>query len=137
MIFIGDCSSWKGQLGGKDVELKSVYQPRETKSPHRVEHEDIYAKTVTVAAKLAAHRNDTHLRLTGCPVSVAEQVLALAFLSGAKNPYFDKTEILKFNKAYLAWRAANASRRLRGKPYQVAGPTERGDGAPTLTPAPS
>ena len=70
-------------------------------------------------------------------MSVAEQVLALAFLSGAKNPYFDKTEILKFNKAYLAWRAANAGRRLRGTPYQVAGPTERGDGAPTLGPASS
>ncbi|MDP1829273.1 MAG: DUF362 domain-containing protein [Archangium sp.] len=133
VIFIGDCATWKGQLGGKDVQLESVYQRRETKDPHEAKHDDIYAKMVAVGAKLAAHRNDTHLRLTGCPVSVAEQVLALAFLSGAKNPYFDKTEILKFNKAYLAWRAANAGRRLRGKPYQVAGPTERGDGAPVVS----
>ena len=135
VIFIGDCATWKGQLGGKDVKLESVYQRRETKDPHEAKHDDIFAKMVSVAAKLAAHRNDTHLRLTGCPVSVAEQVLALAFLSGAKNPYFDKTEIVKFNKAYLAWRAANAGRRLRGKPYQVAGPTERGDGAPVISEA--
>lgn len=133
VVFIGDCATWKGQLGGKPVQLDSVYQPRETKSPYHAEHEDIYAKMLAVTAKMAAHRNDTHVRLTGCPVSVAEQVLALAFISGAKNPYFEKTEVLKFNKAYLAWRAANASRRLRGKPYQVAGPTERGDGAPTLS----
>lgn len=137
VVFIGDCATWKGQLGGKDVKLDSVYQRRETKDPHEAKHDDIYAKMVSVGAKMATHRNDTHFRLTGCPVSVAEQVLALAFLSGAKNPYFDKTEIVKFNKAYLAWRAANASRRLRGKPYQVAGPTERGDGAPTLSPASS
>ena len=137
VVFIGDCSTWKGTLDGKDVKLESVYQRRETKDPHGAKHDDIYAKMVSVGAKMAAHRNDTHFRLTGCPVSVAEQVLALAFLSGAKNPYFDKTEILKFNKAYVAWRAANASRRLRGKPYQVAGPTERGDGAPTLSPASS
>lgn len=136
VIFIGDCATWKGQLGGKDVQLESVYQRRETKDPHEAKHDDIYAKMVAVGAKLAAHRNDTHLRLTGCPVSVAEQVLALAFLSGAKNPYFDKTEILKFNKAYLAWRAANAGRRLRGKPYQVAGPTQRGDGAPVVSALP-
>jgi hypothetical protein len=133
VVFIGDCATWKGQLGGKPVQIENVYQPRETKSPYHAEHEDIYAKMLAVTSKMAAHRNDTHVRLTGCPVSVAEQVLALAFISGAKNPYFEKTEILKFNKAYLAWRAANASRRIRGKPYQVAGPTERGDGAPTLS----
>ena len=38
-------------------------------------------------------------------------------------------------EAYLAWRAANAGRRLRGKPYQVARPTERGDGAPVISEA--
>jgi hypothetical protein len=134
VVFIGDCVTWKGQLGGKDVKLESVYQHRETKDPHEAKHDDIFAKMVSVGSKLAKHRHDTHVRLTGCPVSVAEQVLALAFLSGAKNPYFDKQEIVKFNKAYLQWRAANAGRRLRGKPYQVAGPTERGDGAPTISP---
>jgi hypothetical protein len=135
VIFIGDCAAWRGELSGEQVALESVYQPRETKDPHVAEHEDLYAKMVAVTAKMARHRNDTHLRLTGCPVSVAEQVLVLAFLSGSKNPYFEKTEIVRFNKAYLAWKAANASRRLRGKPYQARGPVQRGDGAPVIEPA--
>ena len=46
----------------------------------------------------------THLRLLGCPVSVAEQVLLLVTLAGLKNPYLSPKEILNFNHGYLGWR---------------------------------
>ncbi|MGZ5970617.1 MAG: DUF362 domain-containing protein, partial [Polyangiales bacterium] len=70
----------------------------------------------------------------GCPVSVAEQVLTLVTLGGLKNPYFDGENIVGFNKAYLSWKAKAAANRLRGIPYQKAGPTQRGDGAPKIDP---
>ena len=132
VIFIGDCAQWKGTIAGESVNIESVYQPRETKDPHQAKHDDLYAKMVSVTARLASHRNKQVMRMNGCPVSVAEQVLALVAISGAKNPYFEKSEILKFNKAYIAWRAVMAGKRLRGQKYQVAGPTTRGDGRPEL-----
>lgn len=132
VVFIGDCAQWRGIIAGESVNIESVYQPRETKDPHHAKHDDLYAKMVSVTARLAASRKKQVMRMPGCPVSVAEQVLALVSLSGAKNPYFEKSEILKFNKAYLAWRATVAGKRLRGKKYQVAGPTRRGDGRPVL-----
>ncbi len=132
VIFIGDCASWKGSIAGEPVSIESVYQPRETKDPHHAKHDDLYAKMVTVTARLAASRNKQVMRMNGCPVSVAEQVLTLVAMSGAKNPYFEKSEILKFNKAYIAWRATMAGKRLRGQKYQVPGPTKRGDGQPEL-----
>jgi len=130
VVFIGDCAEWKGTIAGESVQIDNVYQARETKNPHEAKHDDIYAKMVTTTAKLAASRGKAVMRMNGCPVSVAEQVLALVSLSGAKNPYFEKSEILKFNKAYLAWRATMAARRLKGQKYQVPGPTRRGDGRP-------
>ncbi len=132
VIFIGDCAEWKGQLGDKLVQISSKYKGRETKDPHHAKHDDIYAKLVSVSAKFLANRNEPSIRLEGCPVSVAEQMLAIVTVAGLKNPIFDPDNILGFNKAYLGWRAAAAAKRLRGIPYQKPGISERGDGAPTI-----
>jgi hypothetical protein len=133
VVFIGDCAQWEGSLGGELVQIRSDYKDRSTKDPHHAKHDDIYAKMLVTTTRLTLARNKTHLRLHGCPVSVAEQVLALVGLTpGAKNPYFDGQQIVVFNKAYLSWRAATAAKRLRGVPYQKPGHCHRGDGAPEL-----
>ena len=88
----------------------------------------------SVTAKLARHRNDAHIRLEGCPVSVAEQVLALVSLGNLNNPYLAPEQILRFNKGYLAWRAGQAAKRLGGTPYQIHGPCSRGEAAPEVDP---
>ncbi len=132
VVFIGDCASFEGSIGDELVQIRSVYKDRSTKDPHHAKHDDIYAKMVSVTTKLAAARKKKHVRLLGCPVSVAEQVLALVSLGGLNNPYFDGQNVVRFNKAYLEWRALTLSQRLRGVPYQRHGPTERGEGAPVL-----
>src|SRR6185436_17039412 len=95
-------------------------------------HDDIYAKMVSVTGKLAFSGKDEVIRLEGCPVSVAEQVLALVSLGKTKNPYFAPDQIVDFNKAYLAWRGTTMASRLAGKPYQVHGPCHRGEAAPEM-----
>ncbi|MEW6430456.1 MAG: DUF362 domain-containing protein [Myxococcota bacterium] len=132
VVFIGDCTRWRGTLHGESVSVESTYQPRDTKNPHEAKHDDIYAKMASVSAKVAMTRGKTHLKLHGCPVSVAEQVLALSSLTGIKNPILDKTEVVQFNKAYIAWRASMMKRKLTGKPYQRPGAAERGDGKPEV-----
>jgi uncharacterized protein (DUF362 family) len=132
VIFIGDCAEWKGKIGNELVQIKNIYKPRETLDPHHAKADDIYAKMASVTTKMALSRNKQVVRLEGCPVSVAEQVLALVSISDVKNPYFDARQVVEFNKAYLTWRAATLAKRLRGVPYQKAGPTERGDGAPNI-----
>ncbi len=132
VVFIGDCAEWRGQIGGELVQIQSKYKTRDLIDPHHVKHDDIYAKMASVTTKMAFSRSKQAVRLEGCPVSVAEQVLALVSLSDVKNPYFDSRQIVAFNKAYLAWRASMLGKRLRGQPYQKPGETERGDGAPAL-----
>ena len=134
VVFIGDCSSWSGRLGGQGelIQLKSSYKDRSTKDPHAATSEDIFAKMLKVTAKLRAAGDDEVLRFEGCPVSVAEQVLFLVQLSRLKNPYFDISQVFQFNKAYLQWRSNTAFRRAIGVPYQKKGPTYRGDAKPHL-----
>jgi hypothetical protein len=51
------------------------------------------------------------------------------------NPYFDRRQIVGFNKSYLAWRGASAWKRLLGQPYQIHGAADRGDARPRIADA--
>ncbi|EYF03487.1 DUF362 domain-containing protein [Chondromyces apiculatus] len=137
VVFIGDCTNWKGNLNGKLIRVESVYRDRSERDPYTAKHDDIFAKMVKVTGKLALSRNDDYLRLEGCPVSVAEQVLALVGLGGLKNPYLAPDQLVQFNKAYLTTRGVTAARRLKGQPYQVHGPCGRGGAAPEEVKAPA
>jgi hypothetical protein len=70
------------------------------------------------------------MRLTGCPVSVAEQVLLLVKQGSLKNPYFDPAEAIPFTSCYLSSRTRSMFDRILGKPYQQEGPVERGASRP-------
>jgi uncharacterized protein (DUF362 family) len=131
VIFIGDCARFEGTLGDQLVKVESLYRERTTKDPYEAKHEDILAKIFSVRATLREARGEPFVRLQGCPVSVAEQVLALVMLGGTKNPYLSPSEAMRFNKGYLMWKSATAAKRLRGIPYQKHGTfTERGESAP-------
>jgi uncharacterized protein (DUF362 family) len=132
VVFIGDCVTWKGELGGELVQIGSKYKDRSTKDPHHARHEDIYAKLASVRAKVKHAEGVQFVRFEGCPVSVAEQVLALVYLTGCKNPFLIPSESVRFNKAYLSWRAVTAAKRLLGQPYQRAGESARGEARPEV-----
>jgi uncharacterized protein (DUF362 family) len=137
VVFIGDCATWDGELHGQLVQIRSKYQDRSTKDPHHAKHEDIFAKMLKVMARMRSSKSEPHIRLDGCPVSVAEQVLALVSLGGLKNPYFDPQSNLAFNKAYLGWKSTTALQRLKGVPYQKPGPCSRGKAAPAVETSPA
>ena len=136
VVFIGDCVKWEGKLGDALVQIRSQYKDRSTKDPHHARHDDVYAKLASVRRKVKDAEGVEFVRFEGCPVSVAEQVLALVYLSKCKNPYLDASEAVRFNRAYLGWRAATAVKRLTGEPYQkTTGPgerEERGEAKPDL-----
>lgn len=132
VVFIGDCAAWHGKIGDKLIRVESLYKDRSRKDPYAAKHDDIYAKMATITAKMAMTRNDPTVRLEGCPVSVAEQVLALVSLAGTNNPYLAPEQIVQFNKNYLAWRGATVAKRLGGTPYQIHGPCSRGEAAPEV-----
>jgi uncharacterized protein (DUF362 family) len=127
VVFIGDCTSWNGDLAGKPVQIASTYVDRSKKNPLDAARPDIFGKMIGTETLLWKARNDQVIRMTGCPVSVAEHVLALVKLGGLKNPYFDPGEVFSFTSAYLSFRTRNAIARLFGKPYNVPGFEGRGE----------
>jgi uncharacterized protein (DUF362 family) len=129
VVFIGDCAHWKGELHGKPVEIANLYKDRSTHDPHEATSEDIFKKLVTARAKLTGDV----IRLEGCPVSVAEQVLALTTIGRVKSPYLDPQMMMTFTRGYLGWKARVTLNKLQRKRYQQNGAfAERGDAAPEL-----
>jgi uncharacterized protein (DUF362 family) len=129
VVFIGDCAEWKGELHGKPVEIKNVYKDRATMDPHSASSEDIFVKLGKAGAKV---RGDV-IRMEGCPVSVAEQVLALAAIGKTNNPFLDPSQATIFTRAYLGWKSRVILNRLQRKRYQKNGTfNERGQAAPDL-----
>jgi len=129
VIFIGDCAEWKGVIHDKPVEIKNVYKDRATLDPHTAKMQDIFAKLASAKSKMGGDV----IRLEGCPVSVAEQVLALVSVAGVKNPYTDRSNMLTFTRAYLGWKTRVALNKLQRKRYQQNGTFQgRGQAAPEL-----
>jgi uncharacterized protein (DUF362 family) len=134
VVFVGDCVKWEGTVGEKLVLIESTYKDRATKDPYNAEHSDIFLKLAKVQKDIKNSEGVEFIRFEGCPVSVAEQVLFLALLGGVKNPYTDAGSNLGFVKSYLAWRGATMAKRLRGVPYQIKGPSQRGAAKPEVVP---
>ena len=129
VVFIGDCAEWKGELHGKPVEIQNIYKARSTLDPHTAKSQDIFAKLAGAKSKLGGEV----IRLEGCPVSVAEQVLALVTIGKLKNPYYDRKNMLTFGRAYFGWKARITLNKLQNKSYQANGAfAERGEAAPDL-----
>lgn len=130
VIFIGDCADWKGTLHGKPVAIENLYKDRATMDPHEAKGADVFVKLAGARKKLGS--GDV-IRLEGCPVSVAEQVLALVQVAGLKNPYYDPENMVTFGRAYLGWKARVTLNKLQKKRYQQNGTfQQRGAAAPEL-----
>ena len=133
MVFIGDCSRYRGQIGDELVQVESIYVDRSEKRPEDAQYEDIFAKMLSVRKQMKALKKAKHIRIAGCPVSVAEQVLMLVQLGNLKNPYFDPREAPGFISSYLSWRTRTAIQRLLGIRYNRPGPAWRGEARPILS----
>jgi uncharacterized protein (DUF362 family) len=129
-VFIGDCATFQGKIGNELVSIENLYKNRSTLDPHTIEGEDMLVKMFKTNSILRAAKNKPFIRLKGCPVSVAEQLMVLVQLSGASDPTRDLAAL----GSYLKWKSVMAGKALIGHKYQVHGPAKRGEAAPDVGP---
>lgn len=129
VVFIGDCATYQGQIGAKTVDLPSLYQDRSTKSVYEATAQDIFTKMLKVRGEIVGAKSEQVMRIHGCPVSVAEQVLLLVRLLKLNDPFMGP-DSPRFLSCYLSSRLRTSIQRLLGNPYQVPGPVARGAARP-------
>ena len=130
VVFMGDCACWKGKLRGEPVDVPSIYVERGHKNPHHASMTDIFVKMIKVYWAMFKQRNTPYLRIPGCPVSVAEQVLALASYGRTSNPYFHPKTVVPFAIGWFGWRMKLIWRAITGRKYQMPElpePASKGD----------
>lgn len=133
VVFVGDCARFEGDIAGRPVRIESRYVDRSDRHPLDAREEDVLRKMLKVSKTLWKARRDDVMRLEGCPVSVAEQVLALVSLGKLKNPYFEPSQIMPFMSAYLSTRTRQTVRRwMEGRFDRPGAPALRGAARPDL-----
>ncbi|MBI4575854.1 MAG: DUF362 domain-containing protein [Planctomycetes bacterium] len=118
VIFMGDCARWKGRLDGREVDVQDLYVERHHKDPCHARVTDVFLKMGGVLWNLFRSRKDPHVRVRGCPVSVAEQTLYLAQVGGTRNPYLLPATAIPFALGWTGWRLRRLWRWVTLQPYQ-------------------
>ncbi|MAE69037.1 MAG: FeS-binding protein, partial [Gemmatimonadetes bacterium] len=126
VVFIGDCASFEGSIGSRRAHVIDIYRDRLSRHPVSARHDDVIMKMFRTMRETHRLRSNRHIRLKGCPVSVAEQLLVLAAAAGIPNPYLAPARAIPFANSYFSWRTHSVLRRLRGDPYNKRGLAERG-----------
>jgi uncharacterized protein (DUF362 family) len=132
-VFIGDCATFQGKIGNELVSIENLYKQRSTLDPHTIQGEDMLVKMLKTSSILRAAKKKSFIRLKGCPVSVAEQLMVLVQLSSATDPTRDWAAM----GSYLKWKSVMAGKALTGHKYQIHGAAKRGEAAPELGTVPS
>ena len=126
VVFIGDCATFKGKIGGEMVSIENLYRQRSTLDPYTIKGEDFFDKMWKTGAIVRKAKGKVALRLEGCPVSVAEQLMVLVHLSGANDPTKDWGAVGN----YVEWKSVMVGKALLGHKYQVPGAAARGEAKP-------
>jgi uncharacterized protein (DUF362 family) len=101
VLFIGDCVMFDGEIGGKPVTINSLYVPRDKRDPRHAKSSDLVAKILKFLALWIGHRGKQVIRVPGCPVSVAENVLFISGIGKTKMPYLDREIFVNFAYHYV------------------------------------
>jgi len=104
IVFVGDCTSYKGPINGETVNIESSYKTTQMVDETKTKSNDMLTKSLLPMAHLFKKRNSKHIHLKGCPVSVGDHVHYISNLGKIGNPNFDRRMVLSANIAYLQMR---------------------------------
>ena len=119
LVFIGDCADFQGEVGDDLIQIESQYRSRDHIRPEDAVEESIFAKMWKTRRRINKGAKHDFIRLPGCPVSVAEQVLLLVQMGHLRNPYLDPKVSPLFLSCYLSKKTRTTLKRILGQPYHL------------------
>jgi uncharacterized protein (DUF362 family) len=104
LIFMGDCTSWEGEIDGKRVRIESSYKRLSNDEANRPPSNDMIRKILGSFIHCLRNRSSRYIHAPGCPVSVAAHINYLSFLGNIPNVNFDMRSLIPVNVAYWQMR---------------------------------
>ncbi|UCF95291.1 MAG: DUF362 domain-containing protein [Desulfobacterales bacterium] len=104
VIFAGSCTSWEGEIAGKDVQIESSYKTASEVDETRTQSNDMLMKFLGAQWHALRNRSSRYIHVPGCPLSVAQHVNYLASMAKIGNPILDPRLLIPVNIAYYQMR---------------------------------
>jgi uncharacterized protein (DUF362 family) len=112
VVFVGDCTSWEGNIDGEHVSIKSDYKSPADVDEQKTKSNDMVLKTMKTLWHSFRNRNKKYVHAKGCTVSVGDHVHYLSALGKITNVNFDPRVATPVNLAYWNMRAHRAINHL-------------------------
>jgi uncharacterized protein (DUF362 family) len=104
VLFVGDCTSWEGEIDGKPVKIESSYKTPKEVDEKKTKSNDMLLKTVKTLFNCFLKRNRRYIHVKGCTVSVGDHVHYFSVFGKTGNPNFDPRMVIPLNIAYYKMR---------------------------------
>jgi uncharacterized protein (DUF362 family) len=104
VIFAGACTSWHGEIDGREVHIESSYRSNHEVDSRKTKSNDMLLKNFATMWNCFENRKSRYVHATGCTVSVPEFVHYLAYLGKVGNPNFDPRVVGPANVGYWEMR---------------------------------
>jgi hypothetical protein len=114
VVFAGDCTSWRGAINGKEVEVGGNYKTTAEVDAEKTKSNDMILKIFGSVLHCFQNRSSRHIHAKGCPVSVAAHVNYISSFGKIKNINFDPRNLVPVNIAYWQMRAMRFFNRFFG-----------------------
>jgi len=114
-VLVGDCAHVAGRVGRQAMVSESTWIDAAQRDSLAPTAPGMISRLLLVLRTLWRSRNATHVRLPGCQVSVAEQILLLARVCQLKSPLTDRRVLLPLMLAWIQSAALIGYKRLGGK----------------------
>jgi len=111
VIFVGNCTTWRGNINGESVNIKSSYKSPKHVDERKTKSNDMVLKTVKTLSSCMLQQGKSYIHAKGCPVSVGDHVHYLSMVGKIKNVNFDPRMVIPLNLAYLNMRMHRAMNR--------------------------
>ena len=102
VIFVGDCTSWKGSIDGREINIESTYKTPEQVDTRKTNSNDMLLRNLSALWNCFKNRSSRYLHAKGCNVPVSDIVHYVSSMGGIGNPNFDRRILISANIAY--WR---------------------------------
>jgi len=103
VIFAGDCTSWEGEIDGEHIKIESTYKTTSEVDEKKAKSNDLQLKIIS-ATLHALFNKKRYIHMTGCPISVAQNVNYLSSMAKIPNLNFDSRLVFGVNAGYYKMR---------------------------------
>jgi uncharacterized protein (DUF362 family) len=112
VIFAGSCTSWEGEIDGRQVKIESSYLPPGQVDESKTKSNDLLLKTWKTLWSCFRQRRSRYLHARGCTISVGDHVHYLSAIGKIANLNFDPQMAIPLNLAYWKMRGRRLLNRI-------------------------